>query len=654
MIQLLLIQVSDETIIYEAGDEEMNFEEPKETEELEETENTDTTDDKENKNSKNRKRIVISDNETNIYDVKPRSEIPKYEIKPKNIKPFSDLIVGSLDIETTGLEGTDKILAIAFNVYKNNTQPLKYRFYLFDYNDDESKMVSEFLDTLASSNIDVLTGWNLYDFDLQRIKAKDTKNRLSFTDPVNVSGVKLNNHQLKGYCLHVDGKYIEVIDAMHLVIKYDNIARDIPAQDYKLKSVAKHFGISKEDRVILGADEIRQAYEERDIKRLEEYHGEDVREAYEVFKKLAPPYYYIRSIVPFRISFFNAFRMSTAAIWEKILEYYYGSESLPKADEKADYEGGLVIVNKGLYRNVYKIDVASLYPNIMLNYHVYSHKDKDKIALAILNEYTNLRLQLKKKAKEGDTEADLVQNSLKILINSLYGFYGTGGYPFNDMYASAKVTAYGRKILKYMIDYVETNGGIIIECDTDGIFFSATNGEEIYQGLKQKLNSEINFDIELEYKDCVMYASDKKNYIIITPDGKVKKKGSKYAGRDKNWLWTNFVVEYVKRYIEDPAKAEEYKRTIWDSIYHEQAFDLLKVTRKVSKSDKTIIEDAKLKGIKLEQGSIVSFVYKDFQKKKYTFENEGKQTYDIKYYLSEFEKLVKEIVDVINSTKQRS
>jgi hypothetical protein len=338
---------NDDTIIYEAGDEEINFEESKETEKLEETENTDTTEDKKNKN---RKRIVISDNETNIYDVKPRSEIPKYEIKPKNIKPFSDLIVGSLDIETTGLEGTDKILAIAFNVYKNNTQPLKYRFYLFDYNDDESKMVSEFLDTLASSNIDVLTGWNLYDFDLQRIKAKDTKNRLSFTDPVNVSGVKLNNHQLKGYCLHVDGKYIEVIDAMHLVIKYDNIARDIPAQDYKLKSVAKHFGISKEDRVILGADEIRQAYEERDIKRLEEYHGEDVREAYEVFKKLAPPYYYIRSIVPFRISFFNAFRMSTAAIWEKILEYYYGSESLPKADEKADYEGGLVIVNKGLYR----------------------------------------------------------------------------------------------------------------------------------------------------------------------------------------------------------------------------------------------------------------------------------------------------------------
>jgi hypothetical protein len=461
------IDTNNKPIIHEIGDKDMEFEE---TEELEETENVDTTEDKE---KKNRKRIVVSDNETNIYDVKPRHEIPKYVIKPKNIKPFSDLVVGSLDIETTGLEGTDKILAIAFNVYKNDMPPIKYRFYLFDYDDDESKMVSEFLDTLASSNIDVLTGWNLYDFDLQRIKAKDTKNKLSFTDPVNVSGVKLNNHQLKGYCLYVDDKYIEVIDAMHLVIKYDNIARDIPAQDYKLKSVAKHFGISKEDRVILGADEIRRAYEERDIERLEEYHGEDVREAYEVFKKLAPPYYYIRSIVPFKISFFDAFRMSTAAIWEKILEYYYGNENLPKADEKADYEGGLVIVNKGLYRNVYKIDVASLYPNIMLNYHVYSRKDKNKIALAILNEYTNLRLQLKKKAKEGDTEADLVQNSLKILINSLYGFYGTGGYPFNDMYASALVTAYGRKILKYMIDYVETNGGIIIECDTDGIFFSA-------------------------------------------------------------------------------------------------------------------------------------------------------------------------------------
>jgi len=609
---------------------------------------------RESKENKPKNKIIIDEGTLDIYDVKPRSEIPKYEIPKKNIKPFSELTIGSLDIETTGLEETDQILAIAFNIYENGKLIDKKRFYVDEYDNDDTKMVSAFLDKLKESNIDVLTGWNIYDFDLQRIKAKDKNNRLSFTDLVNISGAKLNNKQLQGYCIYVDNKYIEVIDAMHLVIKYDAIARDIPAQDYGLKNVAKHFGISKDDRVILGADEIRE-YFKTNRALFNEYFDEDVREAYEIFKKLAPPYYYVKSIVPFNISFFKAFRSSTASIWERILEHYYDSK-VPDyknnitADEKKDYEGALVIVNKGLYRNVYKIDVASLYPNIMLNYHIHSRKDIDKIALAILNEYTNLRLQLKKQAKAGDKEADLVQNSLKILINSLYGFYGTGGYLFNDMYASALITAYGRKILREMIKYVEENGGIIIECDTDGIYYSAKNGVEIYEGLRKKLNEEINFDIELEYKDCVMYASDKKNYILIEPSGKVKKKGSKYAGRDKNKLWTEFVVEYIRRYIENPASANAYEKEIRDSIYDGKAFDWLKITRKVSKNDKTIIEDARVKGIILSHGSIVTYVYKNAQKGKYTFENEEQKTYDIKYYAGEFARLMKEIKDVINAS----
>jgi len=441
---------------------------------------------------------------------------------------------------------------------------------------------------------------------------------------------------------------------MYLTIKYDNVARSIPAQNYDLKSVAKYFGISKPDRVVLGADEIREFYYS-DRKLFDEYLNEDVRETYEIFKKLAPAYYYIKSVIPFEISFFDAFRMSTAAIWEKILEKAYDDEykNTLVPDSKMSYEGGLVLVNPGLYKNVYKIDVASLYPSIMLNYQIHSRKDTKKIGLIMLKAYTKLRLELKGKAKEGDKGADLVQGALKILVNSLYGFYGVGGYVFNDMEAAAKIAAFGRKILKFMIDFVEKHNGTVIECDTDGIYYSAENGEEIYKGLKEKLN-EINFDVELEYQNCVMYVSDKKNYILFTPDNQVIKKGSKFAGRDKNWLWTEFVVEYIKKYVDDPSKAEAYKKDIMNNILNGRAFDMLKVTRKVSKNDKSILYDAELKGIKLEQGSIVSFVYKDFQKKKYTFENEGEKTYDTKYYLSEFEKLVKEIVDVINSTQQRT
>jgi DNA polymerase elongation subunit (family B) len=635
--------------IDEIGDVDIGFEE-QDTQEM-----IDTADDKD------KKTIIIDEDKLDIFDVKDTSEIDDVsdlEERMKSIKPFSELVIGVLDIEATGVELSDQILAIAFDVFKGDIQPIQYRFYLSDYNNDESKMVSSFLDTLAASNIDVLVGYNIYNFDLPMIIINDNnKDRIMLDKIYNVAGVKLGDKQQQGYCIKVNKKKIEVIDAMHLVVKFDNIARDIPAQNYDLKSVAKYFGISKENRLVLGADEIRQYYY-TNRKLFDEYLSEDVRETYEIFKKLAPAYYYIKSVIPFEISFFDAFRMSTAAIWGKILEKAYDDEykNTLIPDSKMNYEGGLVIVNPGLYKNVYKVDVASLYPSIMLNYQICSKKDIKKVGLIMLKAYTKLRLELKKKAKVyGDKEADLVQNSLKLLINSLYGFYGTGGYLFNDIEAAAKIAAFGRKILKFMIDFVEKSGGVVIECDTDGIFYAAANGEEIFKGLKEELNK-IGFDVELEYENCVMYTSDKKNYIIIKQDGGIVKKGSKFAGRDKSWLWTEFIVEYIKKYVNNPTEAEAYKKDIMNNILNGRAFDILKVTRKVSKNDKSIIDDAKSKGIKIEQGSIVSFVYKDYKKKKYTFdfESEGDKIYDINYYINEFEKLTREIKDVINSTKQHS
>ncbi len=612
----------------------------------------------EKKQENKKKEIVIDENELNIFDVKPKDTIPKYQIPKKDIKPFGELLIGVFDIETVRIDenGDDEdnlnpekanIVAIAFNVYQGQEKIKHHRFYLSDYL-TEKEMVDDFITTLKESNIDVLTGYNIYDFDLKFIKAKDVFNRISFTDEKNVANALRGDKQLTGYNIMIDNeKLIEVIDTYHLVIKYDNVARDIEGQSYSLKNVAKHFKVAKDNRVILSPEQIKESYyTNREL--FDAYLDEDIRECYEIFKRLATPYYYMRSIIPFKMSFFDAFRSSTASIWERILEEAYKDkiniESL-QPDEKVRYEGGLVIVNKGLYKNVYKIDVASLYPNIMLNYQIHSRKDVEKIALGILQEYTNMRLELKKRAKEGDVEADMIQGALKILINSLYGFYGTGGYKFNDMMASALITAYGRKILRYMIEYIEKSGGIIIECDTDGIYFSSENGKEIYEGLKKEMNK-INFDIELEYENCVMFASDKKNYILITQEGKVKRKGSKWAGRDKSNLYKEFTVEYIKRYIQDKELAEEYKKEVRKLIEEGKAYDLVKITKKIGKAEKSIIKYASAIGMKLSQGDIITMAYKDFRKKTFAIEPDNK--YDIKYYLAEFDELVREIENTIS------
>ncbi|MDD1414479.1 hypothetical protein MEN41_07435 [Dolichospermum sp. ST_con] len=49
--------------------------------------------------------------------------------------------------------------------------------------------------------------------------------------------------------------------------------------------------------------------------------------------------------------------------------------------------------------------------------------------------------------KARDLAAKQAEAALKVLINSLFSFYGTSGVVFNYMEAAVLVTAYGRRIL---------------------------------------------------------------------------------------------------------------------------------------------------------------------------------------------------------------
>jgi hypothetical protein len=117
-----------------------------------------------------------------------------------------------------------------------------------------------------------------------------------------------------------------------------------------------------------------------------------------------------------------------------------------------------------------KVDIASLYPTIMLAYRIHSRKDPDQIALRWLKTLTRAAVgvegESKSRRRQRSNHAGSNENPAQF---SLYGFYGTGGYPFNDMNAAESVTKIGRKILTCMIAAIEDAGGFIVEADTDGL-----------------------------------------------------------------------------------------------------------------------------------------------------------------------------------------
>jgi len=119
---------------------------------------------------------------------------------------------------------------------------------------------------------------------------------------------------------------------------------------------------------------------------------------------------------------------------------------------------------------------------------------------------------------------------MKVLINSLYGFYGTAGYGFNDMQAAAKVTETGRKVLTTMIAAIEDANGIV-EADTDGVIVRYRNAspQKILEAVTAALPP--IFKVELELQDAIAFVSDDKNYIVLSKSGgTLAVKGAKWRG----------------------------------------------------------------------------------------------------------------------------
>jgi len=66
---------------------------------------------------------------------------------------------------------------------------------------------------------------------------------------------------------------------------------------------------------------------------------------------------------------------------------------------------------------------------------------------------------------------DRRQDAIKVLMNSIYGIYGTREGNFGFMEGSAAVTHYGRSLIAQVNDYLVKNGCTIVYGDTDSSFF---------------------------------------------------------------------------------------------------------------------------------------------------------------------------------------
>jgi len=577
-------------------------------------------------------------------------DIPEISLPAIENIPIPPTIV--LDLETDGLDPKRGcILAAGLALFEEGKE---VEAQIIRCDDGEANLLAQVFDWLRKTcnklgNV-ILTGYNLLDFDLpyliERARRVGIKHDCPFRYLKDENGeikrwkVAATEGTLKGDPLDYPAIVardlpITLIDTLHLVCRWDYTAKAL--RNYDLKSVAAHFKINQPNRPILTPDQIRHAFEQ-DWETFESYLLADLRETFALFSKLIMSYVTIAALTKLQLD--QVVTRSTAWIWEQILERHYNETPTP--DEKKRYEGGLVVSRKGLFYPCLKIDIASLYPTIMLAYRIHSRKDPEQFALRWLKTLTKQRLMLKAKAKAGDQNAQIMQEAMKILINSLYGFYGTGGYGFNDMTAAEKVTEIGRKVLTAMIAAVEDSGGLVVEADTDGLIVCYRNADP--QSILQAVSAAIPqpFKVEMEWQEAVCFVSDDKNYIVLDSNGDiVSVKGSKWRGRDKEAYLTKAIPEFVRLWaLEGREAAMAYAAEILDVIRSGKGWRWVVRSHRVGKGDKFLIEA----GFKV--GDVATYAYRD--KKKSTISRQPDEGYDCLHYARQFGKIIKEVIEAVN------
>ena len=356
----------------------------------------------------------------------------------------------------------------------------------------------------------------------------------------------------------IDGRHF--VDTFLLAQFYDVGMRSLAG--FERTDVARHFDLCDSDQVSgLTGKELQRAYLS-DSERFRRRALCGVRETRGLSDLLSPSYFIQAQIFPYNyqdvIVRGNATRINALFL----REYFRQRHSIPELPMPRAFEGGYTdIFFIGVARNVWHCDVASLYPSIMLQFDCFPATDELQIFRHLLTDLRNFRLEAKARmraerdpAKQHHLQA--LQNTFKILLNSFYGYLGFAQGHFADFDAAARVTQIGRDLLKQMIDWLKARGALVIEVDTDGIYFVPPEEIEI-DHLQKDLAKELpaGIDVEIDEQFDAMLSYKAKNYALLTKDGDVIIKGGALKSRGLEKFQRVFLEEMIKMIMRGKSEA---------------------------------------------------------------------------------------------------
>ncbi len=492
---------------------------------------------------------------------------------------FSDLRRLALDIEVFTAEGfefphaarpSDRIIAIAM------ADSTGWEHVISGAKMAEAEMLEECSRLIRERDPDVIEGHNIFRFDLEYLEARARQCGVELTwgrDGSTLRGhpsrMQVAERAISYRRYQIVGRHI--VDTWILVQHYDVGARDL--ESYGLKEVARHFGLAAPYRTYLQPQDIPRIFGE-DPERLMAYALDDVRETLGVGRVLSQSYFVQAQMFPFDyqgvILKGNATKIDALLLREHLRQ----RRAVPAPSAGAAVAGGYTAVfYQGVAHRVLHVDVASLYPSLMLTFDIFPAKDSLGILPLLLRDLREFRLAAKALAREAPTEeerayAGALQQTFKILINSFYGYLGFTMGHWNDFDAANRVTAEGRKLIRQVVDALRQRGATVVEIDTDGIYFVAppdvtdqAREDALVADLSRGLPSGITLELDGRYP--AMFSYKMKNYVLLDGRERITIKGSALRSRglelfQRIWMEEMFRLLLTGRRAEIPALVQRY------------------------------------------------------------------------------------------------
>ncbi|MEQ8484873.1 MAG: DNA polymerase II [Pseudomonadales bacterium] len=352
----------------------------------------------------------------------------------------------------------------------------------------EAALLRAFAERVTALDPDVLTGWNVIDFDLMMLAR--TAARVGVALRIGRGDGEVRIRAAEGYFgsgqANVPGRL--VLDGIDLLrgafVRTDDYSLDAVARSVLGEGKAVHGDVA--DRV----GEILSNYR-NDLDQFALYARTDARLALEIVEKLdlvtlafarsrltgMTPDRVAASIASFDFLYLSALGRRRRA-----------APTVGSGDNRvhAAQGGGHVLEPVvGLHQNVWVFDFKSLYPSIIrtfnidpLGYVAEPQPDDDLIVVedgaafrregAILPAMLDDLFPRREAAKRrGDAVAS---QAIKILMNSFYGVLGTPACRFHNPAIANAITGQGRHLLLWSKAWFEARGYAVLYGDTDSLF----------------------------------------------------------------------------------------------------------------------------------------------------------------------------------------